>query len=88
MHHLCLSGSMRLMSLQPCFSILLLILFLFKFSSSAAEGYAKSQSLANQPLPNLSHLHDKGGSRQNTGEAVLGEEKRIIYTGPNPLHNR
>ncbi|CAJ1971245.1 unnamed protein product [Sphenostylis stenocarpa] len=78
---------MRLI-LLPCFPILLLILFLITFSSSAAEGYAKSESLTNEPLSNLSHLHDKGGSRQNTGEAVLGDEKRIIYTGPNPLHNR
>lgn len=34
----------------------------------------------------------KGGSRQNSGEEgnedVLGDEKRKIYTGPNPLHNR
>jgi len=61
---------------------------LCKFSSSAAEGYAKPQSLTNEPLPNLRNLHDKGASRQKTGEAVLGDEKRIIYTGPNPLHNR
>ena len=34
----------------------------------------------------------KQGFRQNSGEggseAVFGEEKRKIYTGPNPLHNR
>lgn len=89
MHDLCLVESMRLMS-QACFSILLLILFLFKISSSTANGYAKSQSFRTQPLSNLSPF--KGKSRQNTGdgdgEAVLGDEKRIIYTGPNPLHNR
>ncbi|KOM46662.1 hypothetical protein LR48_Vigan07g036600 [Vigna angularis] len=79
---------MRLINLPPCFSFLLLILFLSIFSSSASEGYAESQSLTNEPLSNLSYLNDKGGSRQNNGEAVLGDEKRIIYTGPNPLHNR
>ncbi|BAT80878.1 hypothetical protein VIGAN_03049500 [Vigna angularis var. angularis] len=88
MHHLHLSESMRLINLPPCFSFLLLILFLSIFSSSASEGYAESQSLTNEPLSNLSYLNDKGGSRQNNGEAVLGDEKRIIYTGPNPLHNR
>ncbi|QCE01569.1 hypothetical protein DEO72_LG7g2867 [Vigna unguiculata] len=76
---------MRLMTLLPCFSVLLLILFFSIFSSSAAEGYAESQSLASEPLSNLSH---KGSRLKNNGEAVLGDEKRIIYTGPNPLHNR
>lgn len=90
MHDLCLVESMRLMS-QACFSILLLILFLFKISSSsAADGYAKSQSFRTEPVSNLGPF--KGKSRQNTGEgggeAFLGDEKRIIYTGPNPLHNR
>jgi len=37
-------------------------------------------------------IQDKQGSRQNSGEggseAILGDEKRKIYTGPNPLHNR
>lgn len=77
-----------------CFSILLLVLFFFTITSSATDGYAKSQSYKNEPLSsNLStFFHDKGGSRQNVGEdggeAVLGDDKRKVYTGPNPLHNR
>lgn len=37
-------------------------------------------------------IQDKHGFRQNSGEGasqpILGDEKRKIYTGPNPLHNR
>jgi len=37
-------------------------------------------------------IQDKQGLRQNSteggSEAILGDEKRKIYTGPNPLHNR
>ncbi|KAJ6409277.1 hypothetical protein OIU84_008886 [Salix udensis] len=29
-----------------------------------------------------------GGDRDEEGDATLGDEKRKIYTGPNPLHNR
>lgn len=87
---------MRLMSLA-CFwlLVLLLVLFLFRISFAADDGYAKSQTFRTGSMSKPSPFHQaKGGSRQNKGteggseEAVLGGEKRKIYTGPNPLHNR
>lgn len=43
-------------------------------------------------MSKLSASQGKSTSRQNSGvqgsEDVLGDEKRKIYTGPNPLHNR
>nr|KYP73234.1 hypothetical protein KK1_005849 [Cajanus cajan] len=78
--------SMRLMAL-PSFSILLFILLLFTISSAAAHGHAKAQTFRNHNEPLANHS-SKGGSTKDSGEAVLGDQKRVIYTGPNPLHNR
>ncbi|KAK7300259.1 hypothetical protein RJT34_11100 [Clitoria ternatea] len=90
MHHLCLIESMRLMS---CFLVLLLILFLFEISFAATDEQSKFQNFRSGSVSNLSPFQDKRGPAQNkgedgSGEAVLGDEKRKIYTGPNPLHNR
>ncbi|AET00169.1 Clavata3/ESR (CLE) gene family member MtCLE21 [Medicago truncatula] len=83
---------MRLMSLFCFLWFLLLVLFLFNTSFSAQE-YAKSQNFRTKSMSKFSpNFQAKGGSRQNSGEEgnedVLGDEKRKIYTGPNPLHNR
>ena len=85
---------MRLMGVA-CFSLLLLVfLFLFNFkTSSAADGSAKFQSFKSGSMSKIDPAQHRGGFReQNSGkessEAVLGDEKRKIYTGPNPLHNR
>ena len=80
---------MRLMSLAR-FSLLLLILSMFNTSFSD-DGSAKFQSFRTGPVSKP--FQAKGGSRQHTGgedgsEAVIGDEKRKVYTGPNPLHNR
>ena len=73
------------------FSILLLVLFLFQSSLTGDES-AELQSFQTGSLSKLSPIQAKGGVRRNKGEgrseAVLGDEKRKIYTGPNPLHNR
>lgn len=43
-------------------------------------------------MSKLSAFQGKTTSRQNSGvqgsEDVLGDDKRKINTGPNPLHNR
>lgn len=82
---------MRLMSLACFFWLLLLVLFLFQISFAADE-YSKSQSFRTGSATNLNPFQAKGSSKENSGEddseAVLGDEKRKINTGPNPLHNR
>lgn len=89
---------MRLMSLA-CFFVLLLVLLLLQlqsFSSTTTvttNESAKFQNFESGSMPKPSSFPEaKQGFRQNSGEggseAVLGEEKRKIYTGPNPLHNR
>ncbi|KAL5101547.1 hypothetical protein RYX36_005874 [Vicia faba] len=91
MHDLCLDN-MRLMSLLFFFWLLLvLILFFFK-NSISVEGYAKSQNFRTDSNSKLSAVQGKTTSTKNSGvqgsEDVLADEKRKIYTGPNPLHNR
>ncbi|KAL1347955.1 hypothetical protein HN51_023958 [Arachis hypogaea] len=86
---------MRLMlSTLACFSLLLLVLFMFK-TSFPKDGSAKFQSFATGSMSK--HSQAKRGSRHQhkdeengRGEVggVLGDEKRKVYTGPNPLHNR
>ncbi|KAG4906628.1 hypothetical protein AAZX31_20G038400 [Glycine max] len=87
---------MRVMSLA-CFFVLLLVLLLLQlqsFSTAATTNEsAKFQNFESGSMPKPSSFQEaKQGFRQNSGEggseAVLGEEKRKIYTGPNPLHNR
>ncbi|KAI4308217.1 hypothetical protein L6164_031315 [Bauhinia variegata] len=82
---------MRHMGLA-CFCFLLLVLFLFK-TSSAADGSAKFQNFRSGSMPKPSSAEAEEGFRPYQGEdgtsdEVLGDEKRKIYTGPNPLHNR
>ncbi|KAL2322356.1 hypothetical protein Fmac_026735 [Flemingia macrophylla] len=82
---------MRLTSLA-CFSLLMLFLLLLHNFSTSANGSPKFQNLESGSVSKTSSIHAKQGFRQNSGEggseAVLGDEKRKIYTGPNPLHNR
>ncbi|CAL5190436.1 unnamed protein product [Lathyrus oleraceus] len=91
MHDLSLEN-MRLMSLLFFFWLLLVMILFFFKSSFSVEGYAKSQNFRSDSMSKLSASQGKSTSRQNSGvqgsEDVLGDEKRKIYTGPNPLHNR
>ncbi|KAK7304888.1 hypothetical protein VNO77_42781 [Canavalia gladiata] len=86
--------TMKLMSLA-CFSLLLLLLLLLiqSFSTTTHNDYAKFQNFETGSVSKPNPIQAKQGSRENSGEgsggeAVLGDEKRKIYTGPNPLHNR
>ncbi|WJX59256.1 hypothetical protein P8452_44603 [Trifolium repens] len=82
---------MKLMSL---FFFFCLFLLLFKTSfSTEVYARAKSHNLRSDSMSKFSPFHGKEGSRKNSGkqgsdEDVLGDEKRKVYTGPNPLHNR
>ncbi|KAJ6310200.1 hypothetical protein OIU76_015015 [Salix suchowensis] len=73
-----------------CLALLFLILLLLETSSvpdrSARYGSFKTTGSTTQLLGAVkSH---GGGDRDEEGDATLGGEKRKIYTGPNPLHNR
>ncbi|KAE9606272.1 hypothetical protein Lal_00024527 [Lupinus albus] len=92
MHDLCLE-KMRLMSLACCSVLLLLVMFMLKISFAATDESTKFQSIRARTMPKLNPSSQaKEGSRKNRdeegSEKVIGDEKRRIYTGPNPLHNR
>lgn len=85
---------MRVISVASSLSLLLLLLlllFLLK-ASPASESYSfKSESIPLQA--NTASTHNNTDFNNNKGHevedpSVIGDEKRRIYTGPNPLHNR
>ncbi|KAK7400978.1 hypothetical protein VNO78_12287 [Psophocarpus tetragonolobus] len=82
---------MRLMSFARFF-VLLLVLFLLQSFSTTTKESQKFQNFESGSMPKPNPSQAKQGFRHNPGEggdeAVFGEEKRKIYTGPNPLHNR
>jgi hypothetical protein len=85
-----------------CFSILLLLLLLLQTStsSSAANGSARygafktgSPSKLADDIKSNGHFGGGDHHKDEDGDhdhdhAVFGDEKRKVYTGPNPLHNR
>lgn len=74
-----------------CFSLLLLVLILLETSSSA-DGSATSGTFKPGSASELSKAKYNGvfggDHKDEDGDAVFGDEKRKVYTGPNPLHNR
>ncbi|KAK4275741.1 hypothetical protein QN277_018772 [Acacia crassicarpa] len=84
---------MRLIGVASCLSfLLLLLLLLFLLKTSPAS--AKFQSFKSGPIPfqaKPSFANKKTHKGEDHGSEVapaFGDEKRKIYTGPNPLHNR
>nr|TKS01825.1 hypothetical protein D5086_0000169320 [Populus alba] len=76
-----------------CLALLFLILLLLETSSahdrSARHGSFKTTGSSTQLTgPVKSHGGGLRGDRDKEGDATLGDEKRKVYTGPNPLHNR
>ncbi|KAG7947780.1 hypothetical protein I3843_14G111500 [Carya illinoinensis] len=89
-----------------CFSLLLLVLFLFllQISTSSAADHvsatfatfkAKAGSAASKVSSiDVESINGSIGSRDKDHEDagdhahVFGDEKRKVFTGPNPLHNR
>lgn len=86
---LCVKQMGRLRKEFACFSILLLLLLLLQTSSSAdgsaRYGAFKTGSVkSNGSFGGGDHKDEDGHHDQ----AVFGDDKRKVYTGPNPLHNR
>ncbi|KDO53633.1 hypothetical protein CISIN_1g039550mg [Citrus sinensis] len=78
-----------------CLSLLLLLLMLLQFQSSLCladlVNNAKFAKSHHQLNPLSSHGSFKGINNNHdhkTDDATLAAEKRKVYTGPNPLHNR
>ncbi|KAK3443652.1 hypothetical protein EUGRSUZ_B03753 [Eucalyptus grandis] len=75
-----------------CFSLLFLLLLLLE-ASITVDGSARFASFRTKPSPSgLSPVMPDnasfGGARYGEGDGPFGDEKRRVYTGPNPLHNR
>ncbi|GMN53147.1 hypothetical protein TIFTF001_022291 [Ficus carica] len=79
-----------------CLSLLLLLMLLLHLESNAcfAEGYiGKStgrfrRSAISSKSHELSRVKSQTQVGFKDGDEVFGVEKRKVYTGPNPLHNR
>uniref|UniRef100_A0A6N2LXG3 Uncharacterized protein n=1 Tax=Salix viminalis TaxID=40686 RepID=A0A6N2LXG3_SALVM len=76
-----------------CVAVLFFILLLVETSSlpyrSARYGSSKNKGSTAQLMgPVKSRGGGLRGDKDEGGDATLGDEKRKIYTGPNPLHNR
>ncbi|KAG6792963.1 hypothetical protein POTOM_002130 [Populus tomentosa] len=88
----------QLMSLRKelaCLAVIFFILVLLETSSlpdrySARYGSSKNTGSTSQLMmgPVKSHGGGLRGDKDEGGDATLGDEKRKIFTGPNPLHNR
>jgi len=76
-----------------CLAVIFFILLLLETSSlpdrSARYGSSKNTGSTSQLMgPVKSHGGGLRGDKDEGGDATLGDEKRKIFTGPNPLHNR
>ncbi|KAJ6424612.1 hypothetical protein OIU84_025399 [Salix udensis] len=76
-----------------CVAVLFFILLLVETSSlpyrSARYGSSKNKGSSSQLMgPVKSRGGGLRGDEDEGGDATLADEKRKIYTGPNPLHNR
>ncbi|GMH10330.1 hypothetical protein Nepgr_012171 [Nepenthes gracilis] len=75
----------------PRFPVLLLILLLLSQSRSSSSRAEGSAEFVSEPCSEMSNGDFNGGLRGDRGEEVdcrFDGEKRKIYIGPNPLHNR
>ena len=75
-----------------CLSLLLLLMLLQLQSSCFAEGYGRFSGFK-VGSGSGSELKPSGAFKGNPdkdkdGDEVFAAEKRRVYTGPNPLHNR
>lgn len=74
---------------ELCLLLLLLILLLLE-TPCFADGSSRFTSGKKGSISTLNHKKGYKGSAEkgNNGDDVFGAEKRRVYTGPNPLHNR
>lgn len=73
------------------FSILLLVLVLALLRASSVDGSATYRTFktGSPSEPTGGKPRGRFGADKNEdGGPVFGDEKRKVYTGPNPLHNR
>lgn len=73
-----------------CLSLLLLMLLQFE-TACFAEGYEKFGRFKGGSGSVLGPVKAQSGFKGNADkhdDEVFGVEKRKVYTGPNPLHNR
>ncbi|KAL8489289.1 hypothetical protein ACS0TY_024781 [Phlomoides rotata] len=67
--------------------LLLLLIFLLLENPCFADGSSRLTSGKKGSVSTSSH--NKGSAEEGkNGNEVFGGEKRRVYTGPNPLHNR
>ncbi|BAT85108.1 hypothetical protein VIGAN_04260700 [Vigna angularis var. angularis] len=93
---ICVKSKNQKMSFVILFLLLLLLLLLFSTTPChAAAGKArferfKAASSASEFKPfNFRGAADlQGNGAHKEGDQVFGADKRKVYTGPNPLHNR
>ncbi|KAG6629808.1 hypothetical protein CIPAW_14G110800, partial [Carya illinoinensis] len=74
-----------------CFSLLLLVLFLFLLqisTSSAADHVSATFATFKESINGSIGSRDKDHEDAGDHAHVFGDEKRKVFTGPNPLHNR
>ena len=78
-------------------SLLLLVLLHLESSACFAEGYngkyerfRSHHQLNNAKSQNgfKGNINAQDYNKKDGGDEVFGVEKRKVYTGPNPLHNR
>lgn len=73
-----------------CLSLLLLMLLQFETPCFAA-GIGRFSRFKVGSSSELNPVKPHGGFKGNAdkdSEGIFGAEKRKVYTGPNPLHNR
>ncbi|KAB1215563.1 hypothetical protein CJ030_MR4G017903 [Morella rubra] len=73
-----------------CLSLLLLVLLLLETPSSADGAAAFGTFKTGSPPSTSSNAKPNGAfgrHKDEDGDVVFGDDKRKVYTGPNPLHN-
>lgn len=77
-----------------CLSLLLLILFQLEATKSSAEdhhGKFSSFKVGSVPSTEAARAHKNfrgNADKDSADDEIFGGDKRKVYTGPNPLHNR
>jgi len=75
---------------------MLLLMMMLLFSTATCEAALidkdrferfRGGSYANSELKSSSKFHVVNNANKN-GDRVFGDDKRKVFTGPNPLHNR
>lgn len=90
---ICVKSKNQNMGFVILFMLLLLLLLLSTTPCSAAgrarfERPRGGSSSASELKPSRFHGGIQGNSADEHGDQVFGADKRKVYTGPNPLHNR